>query len=391
MSERSERGSRAERAGPERPGAGDMTDDARWAAPSTGEPPLLELSGLRTHFFTADGVVKAVDGVDLTVRRGEVVGLVGESGSGKSVTAMSVLRLVGAPGRIVGGTIRLDGEDLGTKSKQELRAIRGDRVSMVFQQPLSSLNPAYTTGFQIAEVYEVHQDVERRIGRERAAEMLAKVGIPDARRRARSYPHQLSGGQAQRVMIAMALAAGPELLIADEPTTALDVTIQAQILDLIRALREESGMAVVLITHDLGIVAELTERVAVMYAGQIVEEAPTGDLFASPLHPYTSGLIGSVPVIGQRKDELAVIPGRVPNLVDLPPGCRFAPRCTARIEAGLTRCTEATPALVEVEPGHRVRCFLHSDATEEEPAGVVAHEPVATSVSLRRRRRRGAA
>ena len=350
--------------------------------------PLLEVRGLRTHFFTADGVVKAVDGVDLTVHRGEVVGLVGESGSGKSVTAMSVLQLVGAPGRIVGGSVLLDGEDLAAKSKKELRAIRGDRVSMVFQQPLSSLNPAYTTGFQIAEVYEVHDHIRRKAGRERAAEMLARVGIPDARRRARSYPHQLSGGQAQRVMIAMALAAGPELLIADEPTTALDVTIQAQILDLIRDLRAETGMAVVLITHDLGIVAELTERVAVMYAGQIVEEAPTDDLFASPLHPYTIGLIGSVPVIGQRKEELAVIPGRVPNLVGLPVGCRFAPRCTARVEAGLTRCTEALPALVEVRPGHKVRCFLHSDAAEPEPND--SAPGVATTVALRRHRGPGA-
>ena len=349
-------------------------------------PPLLEVRGLRTHFFTADGVVKAVDGVDLTVRKGEVVGLVGESGSGKSVTAMSVLQLVGAPGRIVGGSVLLDGEDLGTKSKKELRAIRGDRVSMVFQQPLSSLNPAYTTGFQIAEVYEVHDDISRKVGRERAAEMLARVGIPDAARRARSYPHQMSGGQAQRVMIAMALAAGPELLIADEPTTALDVTIQAQILDLIRDLRAETGMAVVLITHDLGIVAELTERVAVMYAGQIVEEAPTDDLFAAPLHPYTTGLIGSVPVIGQRKEELAVIPGRVPNLVGLPAGCRFAPRCTARIEAGLTRCTEELPALVEVAPGHSVRCFLHGDAAE--PADGASDDGATTEVTLGRRRRR---
>jgi oligopeptide/dipeptide ABC transporter ATP-binding protein len=259
---------------------------------------------------------------------------------------------------------------------------------MVFQQPVSSLNPAYTTGFQISEVYEVHDGVERKVGRERAVDMLARVGIPDARRRSRSFPHQLSGGQAQRVMIAMALAADPELLIADEPTTALDVTIQAQILDLIRDLRAQTGMAVVLITHDLGIVAELTERVAVMYAGQIVEEAPTAELFAAPRHPYTTGLIGSVPVIGQRTAELAVIPGRVPNLIDLPTCCRFAPRCAARVDAGLTACTEAMPALVEVAPGHRVRCFLHSDAVEvlADPA-----PPGSTGVgvALPRRRRTG--
>jgi peptide/nickel transport system ATP-binding protein len=225
-------------------------------------------------------------------------------------------------------------------------------------------------------VYRIHEKVRKRVGLERAVEMLAKVGIPDAARRAKAFPHQLSGGMAQRVMIAMALAAEPELLIADEPTTALDVTIQAQILGLMSDLQRELGTAMVLITHDLGVVAENTTRVAVMYAGQIVEETDTPSLFDSPLHPYTLGLIGSVPVIGRRLDQLAVIPGRVPNLIDLPPGCRFAPRCTARAEAGLTRCTEELPALVEVTPGHKVRCFLHSD---------VAAEPVAVEVQTRKR------
>jgi peptide/nickel transport system ATP-binding protein len=333
--------------------------------------PLLEVGGLRTWFFTADGVVKAVDGVDLIVNRGEIVGLVGESGSGKSVTALSVLRLVDEPGRIVDGSITFDGQDLGAASNEEMRALRGSRIGMIFQQPISSLNPSYRVGFQIAEVYEAHERMKRSEGWKRAEAMLAKVGIPDAQQRSRAFPHQISGGQAQRVMIAMALAANPALLIADEPTTALDVTIQAQILDLIRDLQADLGMAVVLITHDLGIVAELCDRVAVMYAGQIVEETDTRTLFREPKHPYTQGLIGSVPVIGQRRHRLEVIPGRVPNLVDLPVGCRFASRCRAREEHGLTQCTEALPALVEVAPGHQVRCYLHSDAVEEPSESVV--------------------
>jgi oligopeptide/dipeptide ABC transporter ATP-binding protein len=340
----------------------------------TDGSPLLEVQGLRTWFFTSDGVVKAVDGVDLTINRGEVVGLVGESGSGKSVTALSVLRLVDQPGRIVDGSIRFDGEDLRAASREEMRELRGSRIGMIFQQPVSSLNPSYRVGFQIAEVYEAHERMKRSVGWERAEAMLAKVGIADAKQRSRAFPHQISGGQAQRVMIAMALAADPDLLIADEPTTALDVTIQAQILDLIRDLQADLGMAVVLITHDLGIVAELCDRVAVMYAGQIVEEADTRTLFRDPKHPYTQGLIGSVPIIGQRRHRLDVIPGRVPNLVDLPVGCRFAPRCGPREEHGLTQCTEALPALVEVEPGHRVRCYLHSDAVEEPSATAVAVE-----------------
>ncbi len=332
-----------------------------------GDPahgPLLRVEGLRTWFFTADGVVKAVDGVDLTVERGEIVGLVGESGSGKSVTAMSVLRLVDQPGRIVDGSIHFGGQDLRAASNEEMRGLRGSRIGMIFQQPISSLNPSFRVGFQISEVYEVHEQLKRAAGWERAEEMLAKVGIGDARQRSQSYPHQISGGQAQRVMIAMALAGAPDLLIADEPTTALDVTIQAQILDLLRDLQADMGMAVVLITHDLGIVAELCDRVAVMYAGQIVEETDTRTLFREPKHPYTLGLIGSVPVVGQRRERLEVIPGRVPNLIDLPVACRFAPRCRAREEHGLTQCTEALPALVEITPGHRVRCFLHSDEVE---------------------------
>jgi oligopeptide/dipeptide ABC transporter ATP-binding protein len=332
--------------------------------------PLLEIEGLRTWFFTGDGIVKAVDGVDLTVRAGETVGLVGESGSGKSVTALSVLRLVDQPGRIIEGSVSFGGDDLRAASGERMRRIRGSRIGMVFQQPISSLNPSYRVGFQIAEVYEAHGSTRRAEGRKRAVDMLTRVGIADAKTRAHAYPHQVSGGQAQRVMIAMALAAQPELLIADEPTTALDVTIQAQILDLLRDLQADLGMAVLLITHDLGIVAEMCDRVAVMYAGQIVEEADTPTLFRNPLHPYTQGLIGSVPVIGRRRERLDVIPGRVPNLIDLPVACRFAPRCEARVAHGLTECTEALPALVEVEPGHRVRCFLHSEAVELRSEGV---------------------
>jgi peptide/nickel transport system ATP-binding protein len=339
-------------------------DDTADAVDTTA--PLLDIAGLRSWFFTSDGVVKAVDGVDLHVGRGEVVGLVGESGSGKTVTALSLLRLVDEPGRIVDGSISFAGTDVRAASRETMREMRGSRIGMIFQQPVSSLNPSYRVGFQVGEVYQAHEGQSRKEAEKRAVEMLTRVGIPDAASRSRSFPHQMSGGQAQRVMIAMALASQPELLIADEPTTALDVTIQAQILDLILDLQHELGMAVLLITHDLGIVAELCDRVAVMYAGQIVEETDTKTLFRSPLHPYTQGLMGSVPVIGQRRQHLSVIPGRVPNLIDLPVGCRFAPRCEAREAHGLTQCTEALPALVEVAPGHRVRCYLHSDEVEPE-------------------------
>jgi oligopeptide/dipeptide ABC transporter ATP-binding protein len=325
------------------------------------DDPILEISGLKTYFFTRDGVVRAVDGVDLTVGKGEILGLVGESGCGKSVTSMSVLRLIQNPGEIVGGSIRFRGESLLDLSEKEMRAIRGDRISMIFQQPVGSLNPVFTAGSQIAEVYEIHEHMTSKEGKARAVEMLKKVGIPDAERRAKAYPHELSGGMAQRVMIAMALAADPELLIADEPTTALDVTIQAQIIDLMREIRDDLGTSIIIITHDLGVVAEIADRVAVMYAGEIVEEADTKTLFAEPKHPYTKGLIGSIPVAGLRREWLDVIPGRVPNLIDLPTGCRFAPRCRAREEAGLTICTEQRPELRTVEGEHTVRCFLYQE------------------------------
>jgi oligopeptide/dipeptide ABC transporter ATP-binding protein len=327
-----------------------------------GERPLLEVKGLKTSFFTRDGVVRAVDGIDFHVDRGEIMGLVGESGCGKSVTSLSVLRLVAKPGRVEAGEILFDGQDLLKLSDDDMRKIRGDRISMIFQQPTSSLNPVWDVGRQIEEVLRIHRGMKGKAASGRALELLRMVGIPDPQRRLKAFPHELSGGMAQRVMIAMALACEPELLIADEPTTALDVTIQAQILDLMRNLRDETGTAIVLITHDLGVVAEMCDRVAVMYAGEIVEHADVTTLFRHPLHPYTKGLIGSIPVVGAVRDELAVIPGNVPNLVDLPKGCRFAPRCLVRVEEEVAMATEVHPSLLPLGPGHEVRCWLYHDA-----------------------------
>ncbi len=333
----------------------------RRGARPRAEHPLLEVKGLRTSFYTRDGVVRAVDGIDFHVDRGEVLGLVGESGCGKSVTSLSILRLVAKPGRIEAGEILFDGRNLLTLDADAMRKIRGEQIAMIFQQPTSSLNPVWDVGRQIAEVLEIHRDMKGAAARDRALELLKMVGIPDPERRLKAYPHELSGGMAQRVMIAMALACEPDLLIADEPTTALDVTIQAQILDLMRHLREETGSAIILITHDLGVVAEMCDRVAVMYAGEIVEEADVRTLFREPKHPYTRGLIGSIPVVGVIRDELAVIPGNVPNLIDLPPYCRFAPRCAARVEANLARCTVEHPDLRTVGPDHATRCFLYEE------------------------------
>lgn len=324
--------------------------------------PLLEVKGLKTYFYTEDGVVRAVDGVDFEVLPGEVLGLVGESGCGKSVTSLSIMRLISKPGRVDAGEILLDGENLLNFPEEEMIKVRGNRISMIFQQPQTALNPVFKVGDQLAEVLNVHQDLGKEAGWNRAVALLKMVGVPDPVRRAHAYPHELSGGMAQRVMIAMALACVPELLIADEPTTALDVTIQAQILDLMRDLRRDMGTSVVLITHDLGVVAEMADRVAVMYAGRIVEQADVIPLFDEPLHPYTQGLIGSIPVLGEIKEKLDVIPGTVPNLVDLPPGCRFAPRCQARVKHALQICTVQEPALSEVKPGHKVRCWLYEDA-----------------------------
>jgi len=320
---------------------------------------ILDVRGLKTYFYTEDGVVRAVDGVDLYVKRGEVMGLVGESGCGKSVTSFSVMRLVGVPGKIVAGEILFEGEDLLKVPEANMMRVRGERISMIFQQPTSCLNPVFKVGDQISEVLNVHKKIGKEEGRARAVHLLETVGIPEPHKRVDAYPHELSGGMAQRVMIAMALACMPELLIADEPTTALDVTIQAQILDLLRNMRAQMNTSIILITHDLGIVAEMCERVAVMYAGRIVEEADVESLFDAPLHPYTIGLIGSVPVLGQVKERLDVIPGSVPNLIDLPPGCKFAPRCRARVEHGLDICTQEEPPLRTTLPRHTIRCWLH--------------------------------
>ncbi len=319
---------------------------------------LLQVKNLKTHFFTEDGVVRSVDGVDFDVKRGEIFGVVGESGCGKSVTSFSIMRLVGQPGKIIDGEIIYDGENLLDLSEAEMVKIRGNRISMIFQQPTSCLNPVFRAGDQIAEVLQIHQQLGREEAASRAIQLLHQVGVPAPEKRAQAFPHELSGGMAQRVMIAMALACSPQLLIADEPTTALDVTIQAQILDLMRKLRDELGSTVILITHDLGVIAEMCERVIVMYAGRVVEQADVKTLFAHPRHPYSQGLLGAIPIMGEIKERLEVIPGSVPNLINPPAGCSFAPRCKVRVEASCTRCTEEDPPLVAVAPGHMVRCWV---------------------------------
>jgi oligopeptide/dipeptide ABC transporter ATP-binding protein len=339
-----------------------------------GDRPLLEVKGLRTSFYTRDGVVRAVDGIDFHVDRGEIMGLVGESGCGKSVTSLSIMRLIAKPGRIEAGEVVFDGEDLLKLPDHRMRGIRGNRISMIFQQPTSSLNPVWNVGRQVEEVLEIHRGMKGGAARARALELLKMVGIPDPERRLKAFPHEMSGGMAQRIMIAMALACEPELLIADEPTTALDVTIQAQILDLMRNLRDETGTAIVLITHDLGVVAEMCDRVAVMYAGEIVEQTDVTTLFRRPRHPYTQGLIGSIPVVGVVKDELAVIPGNVPNLIDLPSGCRFAPRCLVRLQEKVELATQLHPYLRPIGPGHDVRCWLYHD-----PEGNLLNRPEVTT------------
>jgi oligopeptide/dipeptide ABC transporter ATP-binding protein len=319
--------------------------------------PLLSIRGLRTYFDTEAGVAKAVDGVDLDVRRGEVLGLVGESGSGKSVTALSVLRLIPSPpGRIVAGEIIHKNRDLLALSWEDMRKVRGREISMIFQEPMTSLNPVFTIGMQVIEVIRQHEAVSKDEARNRAIAILNDVGIPDAERRLTQYPHHLSGGMRQRVMIAMALALNPELVIADEPTTALDVTIQAQILDLMLALKERRPeAAILLITHNLAVVAETCDRVAVMYGGKIQEVAPVGRLFTNPLHPYTQGLLESIPrVDGERPARLKVVPGTVPSILDMPEGCKFVTRCPKRFEP----CAAQEPPLLEVEPDHFVRCHL---------------------------------
>jgi oligopeptide/dipeptide ABC transporter ATP-binding protein len=320
---------------------------------------ILDIKGLKTQFFTEGGVVHAVDGIDFDVKRGEVVGLVGESGCGKSVTSLSIMRLIGQPGKIVEGEIVFDNQDILKLPESRMVEMRGNRISMIFQQPQSSLNPVFRIGDQLAEVLFIHQDLGKEAGNKRAIELLSMVGIPEPESRAKAFPHELSGGMAQRVMIAMALACVPELLIADEPTTALDVTIQAQILDLMRNLRSKMETSIILITHDLGVVAEMCDRVNVMYAGRIVEQAPVNELFKNPKHPYTVALIGSTPVLGQADRDLTTIPGSVPNLIDLPTGCKFWPRCFARIENNLEICVDEEPPLEPYGPNHTVRCWLY--------------------------------
>ncbi len=317
--------------------------------------PLLEVKGLRTEFRSGGSSFAAVDGISFSLAPGETLGIVGESGCGKSVTSLSIMRLVpNPPGRITAGDIRLEGRNLLDLPESAMRAVRGDDIAMIFQEPMTSLNPVQTVGDQIIEAVQLHRSLSAAAARARALEMLQLVKIPSPETRLDEYPHQLSGGMRQRVMIAMALACDPKLLIADEPTTALDVTIQAQILDLLRDLRERTGAAIMLITHDLGVVAELAHRVIVMYAGRIVEEAPVGLLFADPQHPYTLGLLGSIPRLGSDGDErLTAIEGVVPNPYALPPGCRFSPRCPLADE----KCRSEQPALREIVPGHRAACW----------------------------------
>ncbi len=319
---------------------------------------LLEVKDLRTHFFTDDGVVKSVDGVSFKLEKGKVLGIVGESGCGKSVTSLSIMRLLAHPGRIVGGEILFDGKDLARIPEPEMRRIRGNRISMIFQEPMTSLNPVFTVGNQISEALVLHQGLSKTDARAKAIEMLRKVKVPVPESRVDDYPHQMSGGMRQRVMIAMSLACNPALLIADEPTTALDVTIQAQILDLMRGLQAELGMSIILITHDLGVVAEIADHVAVMYASKIVEYAPAAELYRNPVHPYTVGLFKSRPSSStNRKERLNVIPGTVPNPLHFPPGCKFHTRCALAESSGkLAQCQAKEPVLREVAPGHWAAC-----------------------------------
>jgi peptide/nickel transport system ATP-binding protein len=321
--------------------------------------PLLEVRDLRTSFFTPRGEARAVDGVTFSVDAGRTLGLVGESGCGKTMTALSILRLTPPSGRILSGAIVFDGRNLLALSEPEMRRVRGNAIAMIFQEPMSSLNPVFTVGNQIAEAVRLHQGLSRRAARERAIEMLRVVEIPEAEHRVDDYPHQLSGGMRQRVMIAMALSCHPRLLIADEPTTALDVTIQAQILDLLAGLQRRLGMAMVLVTHDLGIVAERADDVAIMYAGRIVEHAPVAAIFRRPLHPYTGGLLRSIPKVGAEKTRrLETIPGLVPDLLSLPSGCHFRDRCARAIE----RCSRADPQLEQLEPAHWVACLRAAES-----------------------------
>jgi peptide/nickel transport system ATP-binding protein len=346
------------------PPVGAITDGERLVAGRPGDV-VLNVEGLRTEFQTSDGIAVAVDGVSLSARRGETLAIVGESGSGKSVTALSILRLVPSPpGRVAGGTVRYGDIDLVAISEPEMEKIRGNRISMIFQEPMTSLNPVLSIGRQMTEAIETHMGLNRQEARARAIERLRRVNIPEPDKRMRQYPHQLSGGMLQRVIIAMALSCDPDVLIADEPTTALDVTIQSQILDLMRDLQRDFDAAVVLITHDMGVVAEMAARVIVMYAGRKVEEAPVAEIFARPRHPYTRGLLNALPVLGRPSAgdpvRLEEIPGIVPALTDLPAGCRFAPRCPLATNV----CRADYPPLEEKAPGHLAACW-HADRSTE--------------------------
>ena len=339
--------------------------------------PLLSVQNLTTVFDVPGRPVVAVDDVSFEIRYGETLGLVGESGSGKSVTAFSIVQLLQSPGRIAGGRVIFQGRDLLALPEAEVRKVRGAGIGLIFQEPMAALNPVMRVGAQIAEALIVHRLATRTAARARAIELLSAVRITDPEKRVDDYPHQLSGGMRQRVMIAVALACGPPLIIADEPTTALDVTVQAQILELLREMKDRFQLSLLLITHDLGVIAETADRVAVMYAGRIVETGSVRDIFRNPLHPYTQGLLASIPGEGAGS-RLRAIDGVVPNLAALPPGCTFAPRCPYRLDV----CTTAVPALVEIEPGHRVRCYLHSDQAEDRREAIAA--PAMAGFSQRR-------
>ncbi len=327
-----------------------------------GMAQLLEVTNLRTEFKTAAGIIRAVDGVDLSVGQGETLGIVGESGCGKSITSLSIMQLLPKGlGKVAAGEVRFNGENMLEFSERKMRSIRGNEMAMIFQEPMTSLNPVFKIGKQIAESARYHHGVSKQKAKAMAVEMLTKVGIPRPEKVAVSYPHELSGGMRQRVMIAMAMICNPKLLIADEPTTALDVTIQAQILDLMRELQRSEGTSILMITHDLGVVAEMCDRVVIMYAGQVVEETDVKTLFKDPKHPYTQSLLASLPQLNSDQERLASIPGQVPNPLDMPKGCRFAPRCQFAKEI----CLAEAPELVEVEPGHKSRCLLQQEGYHE--------------------------
>ncbi|MEL7650203.1 MAG: ABC transporter ATP-binding protein [Sedimentibacter sp.] len=325
------------------------------------EQPLLNINGLKTHFFTKRGVVPSVDGVSIEIPAGKIIGIVGESGCGKSVTSLSVMGLVQRPGKVVEGTIEFEGKNLLNINKTQMRKIRGNEISMIFQEPMTSLNPVYTVGRQVSEALTIHENIDRDEAKKRVIEIFESVGIPEAGKRFNSYPHQLSGGLRQRIMIGMAMICSPKLMIADEPTTALDVTIEAQILHLMRELRNKNNTSIMMITHNLGVVAEICDYVYVMYAGKVMEQAEVNELFDNTLHPYTDGLLRSMPRMNSSDEKLYSIKGVVPNLMKLPKGCRFSPRC----ERATERCLRQEPELYRIDNNHSVRCFLYESGVKK--------------------------